>query len=217
MAEGPRLDYLPRSMTQSRHPTVLSRLGLHRPELRAWAMYDWANSAMVTTIVAAVFPIYYYNVAGAGLPEGVATFRFAVATTIGLAIVAVTAPVLGAVADFSAAKKRFLGAFMLLGVEGVVGMFFIQQGQWLYAAIVFVLANVGAGGSFVFSDALLPHIARPDEVDRVSTAGSAIGYLGGGVLLALNLAWITAPAAFGLPSGPDLSSAEATLPARLAF
>src|SRR5690606_23381769 len=177
----------PAAVPRATRAGFLERLGLHRPELRAWAMYDWANSAMVTTIVAAVFPIYYYNVAGAGLPEGVATFRFAVATTIGLAIVAVTAPVLGAVADFSAAKKRFLGAFMLLGVAGVVGMFFIQQGQWLYAAIVFVLANVGAGGSFVFYDALLPHIARPDEVDRVSTAGYAIGDLGGRVLLTLNL------------------------------
>jgi MFS transporter, UMF1 family len=180
-------------------------------------MYDWANSAMVTTIVAAVFPIYYYSVAGAGLPEGVATFRFAVATTLGLAFVAVSAPVLGALADFSAAKKRFLGAFMLLGIAGVGAMFFIQQGEWLYAAIVFIIANVGAGGSFVFYDSLLPHIARPDEIDRVSTAGYAIGYLGGGVLLALNLAWITAPGLFGLPTGPDLTPAEATLPARLAF
>jgi MFS transporter, UMF1 family len=196
---------------------LLTRLGLHRPELRAWAMYDWANSAMVTTVVAAVFPIYYYNVAGAGLPPGVATFRFGIATTLGLAIVAILAPILGAVADYSGIKKRMLGLFMLLGVGSVAGMFFIDHGDWRLASILFVLANVGAGGSFVFYDSLLPHIAREDEVDRVSTAGYALGYLGGGILLAFNLAWITAPHWFGLPAGPDLTPREATLPARLAF
>ncbi|HUE97562.1 MAG TPA: MFS transporter [Longimicrobiaceae bacterium] len=195
----------------------LETLGLHRPELRAWVMYDWANSAMVTTVVAAVFPIYYYSVAGAGLPEGVATFRFSVATTIALAFVAVLAPILGAIADFTAAKKRMLAGFLCLGVGSVGGMFFIGQGEWLLASVLFVFANIGAGASFVFYDSLLPHIAAPDEMDRVSTAGYAIGYLGGGILLAFNLAWISAPGLFGLPTGPDLSSAEATLPARLAL
>src|SRR5690606_30525741 len=100
----------------------LERLGLHRPELRAWAMYDWANPAMVTTVVAAVFPIYFSSVAAAGLPETEATFRFSIVTTVGLAIVAVLAPILGAIADFAAAKKRMLGAFMVLGVISVAGM-----------------------------------------------------------------------------------------------
>ncbi|MEX2569811.1 MAG: MFS transporter [Gemmatimonadota bacterium] len=192
-------------------------LGLHRTELRAWAMYDWANSAMVTTVIAAVFPIYYYNVAGAGLPEGVATFRFSIATTIGLGVIAILAPILGAAADFSAAKKRMLGIFLLMGVVAVGMMFFIQQGDWLLASILFIVANIGAGGSFVFYDSLLPHIATSEEMDRVSTAGYALGYLGGGLLLALNLAWITMPGAFGLPAGPDLTPSEATLPARLAL
>jgi UMF1 family MFS transporter len=80
-----------------------------------------------------------------------------------------------------------------------------------------VAANIGAGGSFVFYDALLPHVARDDELDRVSASGYALGYVGGGLLLALNLAWIQKPEWFGLPSGPGLSPAEATLPTRLAF
>ena len=196
---------------------LLQRLGLHRPALRGWVMYDWANSTMVTTVVAAVFPIFYYSVAGAGLPDGVATFRFSVATTIGLALVAVLAPILGAIADVTASKKRMLGGFMLLGVGAVGAMFFIRQGDWLLASTLFIIANIGAGASFVFYDSLLPHIAAPDEIDRVSTSGYAIGYLGGGILLALNLAWISNPGAFGLPSGPGLTSAEASLPARLAF
>ncbi len=196
---------------------LLERLGLNRPELRAWAMYDWANSAMVTIVVAAIFPIYFSTVAAADLADSDATFRFSIITTIGLAIVAVIAPILGAIADFTAAKKRMLATFMVIGVMGVAGMFFIREGDIWLASVLFITANVGAGASFVFYDALLPHIARNDEIDRVSTSGYAIGYLGGGLLLALNLAWITMPGAFGLPSGPDLSPDEATLPVRLAF
>jgi MFS transporter, UMF1 family len=120
-------------------------------------------------------------------------------------------------ADFNGRKKGMLGGFLMIGVAACAGMFFIYQGDWLLASILFILANIGANGSFVFYDALLPHIARDDEVDRVSTAGYALGYLGGGVLLALNLAWISRPDWFGLPSGQGLSSSQATLPARLAF
>jgi UMF1 family MFS transporter len=80
-----------------------------------------------------------------------------------------------------------------------------------------VLTLIGATGSMTFYGALLPHIAREDEIDRVSTAGYALGYVGGGLLLALNLAWIQAPAAFGLPSGEGLTPAQGSLPARLAF
>ncbi|HYG69302.1 MAG TPA: MFS transporter, partial [Anaeromyxobacteraceae bacterium] len=196
---------------------LLARLGLHRPELRAWALYDWANSAFVTTVVAAVFPVYFSSVAAAGLPRPVATQRYAVATTLALVIVAFAAPVLGTVADAAASKKRLLGAFLALGVASVAALFAVERGDWLLAAALFVLANVGANGSFVFYDALLPHVARGDELDRVSTAGYALGYLGGGLLLAVNLAWIQRPELFGLPSGPGLSPSEATLPARLAF
>ena len=95
-------------------------------------------------------------------------------------------------------------------------MFFIYRGDWILASALFILVNICANGSFVFYDALLPHIARDDEVDRVSTAGYALGYVGGGTLLALNLAWILKPAWFGLPAVKDLSP-QGTLPSRLAF
>ncbi len=196
---------------------LLRRIALHRPDLRAWAMYDWANSAMVTTIMASVFPIYFYKVAGAGLPEGVATQRFALATTLALAVIAVLAPILGAIADFTAAKKRFLGAFLGAGVLACACMFFIHRGDWLLALVLFIVANIGASGSFVFYDSLLPHVARHDEMDRLSTTGYALGYLGGGILLAFNLAWIQKPAWFGLPAGEGLTEMQATLPTRLAF
>ena len=196
---------------------ALIALGLSRPELRAWAMYDWANSAMVCTIITAVFPIYYSKVACAGLRPNVASGKLAFATTIGMVIIAVLSPILGAFADYTARKKKLLAVFLALGVAAVAGMYFIHTGDWVLASVLFILANIGANGSFVFYDALLPHIASHDEIDRVSTSGYALGYLGGGLLLALNLAWYLKPAWFGLPAGPDLSESQATLPMRLAF
>ncbi len=186
-------------------PSILERLGLHRPELRAWAMYDWANSAFMVTIVTAVFPIYFSSVAAADLDPATASFRFALTTTVALAFVAVLAPVLGAVADYAGIKKKMLAACVGLGVVATACMFFIQRGDWVLAALLFAFANIGVTSSLVFADSLLPHIARPDEMDRVSTAGYALGYLGGGLLLLVNLAWIQRPELFGL-SGAALAS-----------
>ena len=197
--------------------SFLARLGLHRRELRAWAMFDWATSAVQTTIITAVFPIYFVRVAGVGLPEGGATQRLATINTLALVIIALVSPVLGAVSDYSAAKKRFVAAFMLLGAAATAGLFLVQRGDLDLASLLFILTLVGASGSFVFYEALLPHIASAEEMDRVSSAGYALGYLGGGLLLALNLAWIQKPEWFGLPAGPDLSGSDATLPTRLAF
>ena len=180
-------------------------------------MYDWAASAMQTTIMVAVFPIYFVKVAGAGLPESGATQRLATVNTIALVIIALLSPILGAVSDYRGAKKPFLAGFMVFGVVAVAGMFFVDRGELELASWLFTAALIGVAGSYVFYEALLPHIARPGEIDRVSTAGYALGYLGGGVLLAFNLAWIQRPDWFGLPSGADLTASEATLPVRLAF
>ncbi|MBI3046718.1 MAG: MFS transporter, partial [Acidobacteria bacterium] len=96
--------------------SALARLGLDRPELRAWAMYDWANSAFQTTVITAVFPDFFATVAAADLPPAVATARFAWATTAAVALIAISGPILGAIADFRALKKPMLGAFMTIGV-----------------------------------------------------------------------------------------------------
>lgn len=164
--------------------SVLARLGLDRRELRAWAAYDWANSAFITVVVSAVFPIFYVKVAGQPMLETEASRRFTIATTIALAIAAVLAPILGAIADRAPVKKRFLLGFSLLGVVATAMMATIEQGDWLWALVLFGVANIAANGAFVFYDSLLPHVARPHEVDRVSTAGYALGYFGGGLLLA---------------------------------
>ena len=196
---------------------VTRKLSLDQPAVRAWMLYDWANSAMYVVIVTAIFPTYFSAVAAQGLPPVEATFRFSLATTLGLTVIAILSPILGAIADHSAAKKRLLGAFLAFGASAVAAMFFIQHGQWVFAAVLFILANIGVNGSFVFYDSLLPHVAAPDEMDRVSTAGYALGYLGGGLFLLACLAIILAPAAFGLPSGEGLSPGQATLPTRITF
>src|SRR5688500_4005624 len=131
-------------------PSLLERLALHRPELRAWAMYDWAASAMQTTIMVAVFPIYFITEAGARVSEPVANQYWAISNSVAVAIIALVSPVLGAVADFSAAKKRFLAGFTTLGVTAVAGLFFVQRGDLLLAAVLFVLRVVGRRRPFVF-------------------------------------------------------------------
>jgi UMF1 family MFS transporter len=196
---------------------LLERLCLHRPELRAWALYDWANSGFVTVIITTVFPIYFSSVACAGLDPAVATRRFSLITTLSLAVAALAAPLLGALADARAAKKHYLAAFMALGIAATAAMFAVQHGQWVLAGVLFGLANLGVVASFVFYDSLLPHVAREGELDRLSSAGYALGYIGGGLLLAVDLALLQRPDWFGLPSGEGLTPSQSTLPARIAF
>ncbi len=178
---------------------LLERLGLGRPDLRAWAMYDWANSAFQTTIIAAVFPIYFHSVVAKDLGESLSTSRFAWATTIAILIVALIAPLLGAIADYAAMKKRMLAAFVLVGALSTIAMYWIRPGDWMFALVLFVIGNIGVAGSIVFYESLLPHLVSAQELDRVSSAGYAVGYFGGGVLLAINLAMIQKPAWFGIP------------------
>ena len=163
----------------------------YRRIVNAWCMYDWANSAFATTILAAALPIYYSQVAGATLPsEAVATAYWSVGLSVSLLIVAVLAPILGTVSDVMRGKKRFLTAFAGMGVVTTGMLVLVSTGDWLLASILFVLGRIGFTGANVFYDALLPHVAREDDQDRVSTRGYALGYLGGGLLLAINVVMI---------------------------
>ncbi len=179
---------------------LLCRLGLERREQRAWALYDVANSAWMTTIMTAVFPLFFVTIATkAGLAEAAAGSRFAFASAISVILVGLTGPVMGAVADLRASKKRFLATFIAIGVASAAALFFATPERWAMALAIFVIGSVAVTSSLAFYNALLPAVARPHEIDRVSTAGFGLGYLGGGLLLAANLAMIAAPARFGIP------------------
>ncbi len=176
----------------------LNALGLHRKELRAWAMYDWANSAFATTIMGALLPTFYVSVAASTLPENLRDSFYAFTTSIALFIIAVISPVLGAIADYRGSKKRFLAFFAGLGILFTSFLWFSGEGDWVFTSAVFIVANLGFAAANVFYESLLPNIASNEEVDRVSTAGYAIGYVGGGILLGLNFLWIAFPETFGL-------------------
>ena len=168
-------------------------------------MYDLANSAFSTTVITAIFPVYFATVAAANLAPGEATRLLARTTTVALATSAILAPFLGALADYAPIKKRLLGLFAAIGCTAAGCLALAGRGDWFFAAVCFGIGNVGFTASLTFYDSLLPHIAREDEIDRVSTSGYAFGYLGGGVLLALNVAWILSPGTFGLRDAAQAS------------
>ncbi len=163
----------------------------YKRRIRAWTMYDWANSAFATTILAAVLPIYYSQVAGATLPsKAAATALWSVGLSTALFIAAILSPILGTISDIRRNKKPMLTLFAGFGIVATGLMILISTGDWLLASILFVLGRLGFTGANVFYDALLPHVARLEDQDRVSTRGYAMGYLGGGILLAINVAMI---------------------------
>lgn len=174
-------------------------LGLNRRELRAWALYDVANSTFATTIVVAVLPLYFSDSLAKDLPENLRTAYWAYFTSAAMIAVALVSPSLGYVADVFSAKKRLLAGFTFTGALASFALAWVQPGQWLLAGLLFVLGSFSFYVGNIFYEALLPHIADDQEIHRVSNSGYAVGYTGGGILLALNLAWIMSPNTFGLP------------------
>jgi UMF1 family MFS transporter len=186
----------------------------YRRIVNAWIMYDWANSAFATTIMAAVLPAFYSSVAGATLSPVQASSYWGYTNTIAMLLVAVSAPILGAIADHTGARRRFLGGFVAVGVTFTAPMVLISTGDWLLASGLYIMGRIGFGGANIFYDSLLPHVARRDDIDQVSTRGYAVGYLGGGLLLVLNLLMIQ-PGLVGLKAFPGIPNAE--WGARLSF
>ena len=180
--------------------SLLGRLGLSRPELRGWVAYDWANSVFMTSVMQ-VFQSYFPSVLALGLSKADSSARFYAATTIAALIVAFLGPFFGAMADFSGTRKRIMGVFIAIGVGATLGLAFVGSGEWLSGLIWYSLGNIAIAVSFILYDSLLPHVARAEEVDLVSSAGYAFGYLSGGLVLALNLLWISNPHAWGFADG----------------
>ncbi len=161
----------------------------YRRRIRAWVLYDWANSAFVTTVIAAFLPAYYSAVAGATLPsEATATAYWSLTLSFSIFIVAILSPILGTISDIMRGKKKFLAFFVLVGIIGTALLVLVNTGDWFLASLFLVFGRIGFSGANVFYDALLPHVARDEDQDSVSARGFALGYLGGGILLAINVA-----------------------------
>lgn len=164
-----------------------------------WAFYDWANSAYAVTVMAGFFPIFLKDYwTPPGTAETVSTFRLGAANSIISAIVALLAPVLGAIADRGSAKKKFLFTFACLGVVMTGALHFVARGDWMWALTMYVLATIGFAGGNIFYDSLLVNVAEERKFDFVSALGYSLGYLGGGLIFALNVWMVLHPETFGL-------------------
>src|SRR6185503_8881909 len=180
----------------------VKRALLRRPVI-GWALYDWANSAFATTVMAGFFPVFFKQYWSVGTEAAVSTFRLGLLNGAGSLVVALSAPLLGAMADRGGVRLKLLALFTLIGAAATAGLYAVEQGDWIGAAIVYSLAGVGFWGGIIFNDSLLVDVAAPPEYDVVSAFGYALGYVGGGLLLLLNVAMVTAPASFGLASASD--------------
>ena len=169
-----------------------------RKSVLAWAMYDWANSAFATTVMAGFFPIMFKEFWNAGVDSAVSTARLGLTNSFAGVVVALSAPVLGAIADRSSGKKRFLGSFAIVGIAATLSLAFVHKGNWMLASLFYSLGLVGFLGGNVFYDSLLKTVAEEPAMDRVSTLGYALGYLGGGLLFGLNVVMTLKPGLFGL-------------------
>jgi MFS transporter, UMF1 family len=185
-----------------------ANMPVRKREIFGWAMYDFANSAFATTILAVIFNQYFASVVAGGekgLPllgfrlHGASFFAFTV--SVSMAISAVFSPLLGAVADASRSKKRFLMGFCYMAVFFTGLLYFVHEGDYWMGAIFFILANIGFAEGNVFYNAFLPGISTERNIGRISGLGWALGYIGGGALLAINLIMLRYPGRLGFPQG----------------
>jgi MFS transporter, UMF1 family len=171
-----------------------------RKQKLSWAMYDWANSAFATTVMAGFFPLFFKQYWAGEMAVGESTFLLGNANALASVLVVVLAPILGSIADRAGAKKRFLLFFAMMGVVMTGALYMVAQGEWAMALVVYILAVLGFSGSVVFYDALLVEVADDSELDMVSAIGFSFGYLGGGLLFAFDVFMTLYPQAFGLDS-----------------
>jgi len=168
-----------------------------KKSIYSWALYDWANSAFATTVMAGFFPIFFAQYWSDPENLSISTFYLGLGNSVASIIVVLLAPILGAIADRGTYKKRFLVFFAFLGVLMTAGLALISQGMWQIALLTYVIATVGFSGANTFYDSLLPAVSNKDNVDYVSGLGYALGYIGGGILIVINFLMITYPSFFG--------------------
>ena len=176
---------------------------LTRRPVVAWALCDWANSAFATTVMAAFFPIFFKQYWSVDVDATLSTFRLGLANGAGSLLIALLAPLLGAMADRGGARLRMLAFFTLLGAAMTAALYWLQQGDWIVAVVLYSAAGFGFSGGVTFNDALLVDVAEAPEYDLVSSYGYSLGYAGGGLLLLVNAAMVTSPGWFGIASAAD--------------
>jgi MFS transporter, UMF1 family len=169
-----------------------------RKAVWGWALYDWANSAFATTVMAGFFPVFFKQYWSHGADVNLSTAQLALGNSLAGLAMALLAPILGAVADRSAVTKRLLILFAYLGALATAALYWVERGQWEWAILLYALGIVGFSGANVFYDALLPTVAPVERLDTVSSLGYALGYLGGGLLFLVNVATTMHPAWFGI-------------------
>ena len=166
----------------------------------SWALVDWGNSAFATVCMAAVLPVFYKTVAAKGVPNVLSTAYWAYANFLAAFIIALFSPFLGAIADSSSYRKKFFVIFTFLGSIGTFIISLTGEGDYIWVALLYILGTIGFSGSEVFYNSFLPLITSPDRRDKLSAYGYALGYLGGGVLLAFDISVILFPSVFGVSS-----------------
>lgn len=169
-----------------------------RKRIFSWAFYDWANSAFATTVMAGFFPLFFKQYWSAGTAATVSTFQLGAANSTASIIVAFLAPILGAIADQGSVRKKFLLYFAAMGIVMTGALPFVARGNWEAAIALYIFATIGFSGGNIFYDALIVNVAPKEQMDSVSALGFALGYLGGGLLFALNITMTLTPRTFGL-------------------
>ncbi len=171
---------------------------LERKRILSWSMYDWANSAFSTTVMAGFFPIFFEKYWSN--PDDViqSTYQLGLANSLASILIAALAPFLGAIADRGSAKKKFLIFFCYMGVVMTGGLYMVEQGQWQMAVLLYIAASVGFMGANIFYDSLMPSLAPKEKMDYVSSLGFAFGYIGGGLLFLVNVLMYLNPSWFGI-------------------
>ena len=172
-------------------------------KMLSWAFYDWANSAFSTTVIVGFFPIFFKQYWSADADAVESTFWLGAANSAASVLVAICAPVLGTIADKGSFKKKHLLAFagMAIVMTGVLP--FIAKGNWQIALLIYIMAITGFSGANIFYDALIVDVSPKEKLERVSAIGYSLGYLGGGLLFALNVAMVLSPATFGLADSSE--------------
>ncbi|WP_319477275.1 MFS transporter [Marispirochaeta aestuarii] len=172
-----------------------------RKGIISWSLYDWGNSAFATTVMGGFFPLFFKAYWSDPANPQASTFYLGSSVSIASIIVALSAPILGAIADKGSLKKRMLFAFAYLGILSTGALWFVRQGNWKLAAVLYILGTVGFSGGNIFYDALLVSVASRKKVDYVSSLGFALGYIGGGLLFLVNVIMFQRPELFGIPDG----------------